>query len=388
VPGLAEIAGIVAMPGFTAPKLLWLKRHEPAAFARMRHILLAKDYVRLRLIGVSKSETSDFDAGEIATDMSDAAGTLLLDEAARDWSEPMLSACGISRENLPRLLEGSAPSEVLRPALRAEWGIERATVVAAGAGDAAAGAVGLGAVGEGDSFISLGTSAQFFVTRERYAPKPEKLVHAFAHALPGRWFEMAALLNGASPLGWLARILGETDIDTLVGKLDARFRGPSPLLFLPYLSGERTPLNDPEARGVFAGLDAASDSIDLVQAVLEGVAFSLVDARDAVGWHGDGPLPVIGGGARNRFWLRLIASALGVPVGRIAGADKGPAFGAARLARLALTGEPAADVCVKPPLTETIRPEPALHDAYAERVAAFRQLYRSLRSRRTPTPLP
>jgi xylulokinase len=375
VPGLAEIAGIVAMPGFTAPKLLWLKRHEPGALARMRHALLAKDYVRLQLVG------------EFATDLSDAAGTLLLDEAARDWSEPMLSACGMSRENLPRLLEGSASSGVLKRALREKWGIDRAAVVAAGAGDAAAGAVGLGAIDEGDSFVSLGTSAQFFVTREHYQPKPEKLVHAFAHALPGRWFEMAALLNGASPLGWLAQILGESDIDTLVGKVDARFRGPSPLLFLPYLSGERTPLNDPEARGVFAGLDAASDSIDLVQAVLEGVAFSLVDARDALGWHGDGPLQVIGGGAQSRFWLKLIANALGVPVGRVAGADKGPAFGAARLARLALTGEAVADVCVKPPLTETIAPEPALHDAYAARVEVFRRLYRSLKARR-PTPLP
>jgi xylulokinase len=370
VPGLAEIAGIVAMPGFTAPKLLWLKRHEPAAFARMRHILLAKDYVRLRL------------TGEIATDMSDAAGTLLLDEAARDWSEPMLSACGLGRNNVPRLLEGSASSGVLKPALREEWGIDRAAAVGAGAGDAAAGAVGLGAIGEGDSFVSLGTSAQFFVTRKRHEPKPERFVHAFAHALPGCWFEMAALLNGASPLGWLARILGEADIDTLVDKVAARFHAPSPLLFLPYLSGERTPLDDPEARGVFAGLDAASDSIDLVQAVLEGVAFSLVDARDALGWHGDGPLPVIGGGAQSRFWLGLIASALGVPVGRIAGADKGPAFGAARLARLALTGEAAVDVCVKPPLTETIGPEPALHEAYAERIERFRGLYRSLKARR------
>jgi xylulokinase len=388
VPGLAGIAGITAMPGFTAPKLLWLKRHEPAAFERMRHIVLAKDYVRLRLIGVSKSETSDFDAGEIATDMSDAAGTLLLDQAARDWSEPMLSACGMAREKLPRLLEGSAPSGVLGPALREAWGIERATIVAAGAGDAAAGAIGLGAIDEGDSFISLGTSAQFFVTRARYAPKPEKLVHAFAHALPGRWFEMAALLNGASPLGWLARLVGEDDIDAALDRVAARFRGPSPLLFLPYLSGERTPYNDPDARGVFAGLDAASDSADLVQAVLEGVAFSLVDAKDALGWRGQGPLPVIGGGARNRFWLKLIASALGVPVGRVAGADKGPAFGAARLARLALTGEDIAVVCTKPALTETIEPEPALHRQYGERVEVFRTLYRSLKERRRPTPPP
>ncbi len=200
VPSLGQIAGVVPMPSFVAPKLLWLRAHEPDAFARIRSILLPKDYVRLAL------------TGEMATDMCDAAGTLLFDERVRDWSKLMLDACGIRRGMLPRLLEGSAVSGTVRQEIRRAWGFERPVVVAAGAGDAAAGAVGIGAIEDGDSFISLGTSAQYFVTRDRYAPKPETLIHAFAHALPGRWFEMAAMLNGATCLTWIAEILGSADI--------------------------------------------------------------------------------------------------------------------------------------------------------------------------------
>ena len=211
VPGLPDIAGVLAMPGFTAPKVLWLKRNEPQAFARARRVILAKDYVRLRL------------TGEFATDMADAAGTLYLDEAKRAWSTPILAASGITPSMMPRLLEGSAVSGTLRPEIRAGWGLEREVVVAAGAGDAAAGAIGIGAIAEGDTFISLGTSSQYFVTRERYEPKPETLIHAFAHALPGRWFEMAAMLNGASVLDWAARFLG-ADIPNLLAAHRGAFR--------------------------------------------------------------------------------------------------------------------------------------------------------------------
>jgi xylulokinase len=178
VPGLATITGVIAMPGFTAPKLRWLRDHEPASFSRTRKILLAKDFVRLRL------------SGESATDMCDAAGTLLLDEAARDWSDAVIAATGLTRAAMPHLLEGSAPSGTLRPGILAEWGIDHLVTVAAGAGDAAAGAIGNGAIDDGDAFISLGTSAQFFVTRNRYEPKPETLIHAFAMPSPAagsRW---------------------------------------------------------------------------------------------------------------------------------------------------------------------------------------------------------
>lgn len=367
VPGLAEIAGVIAMPGFTAPKLLWLRAHEPEAFARIRHVVLAKDYVRLRL------------TGEVATDLADAAGTLLLDEARRDWSEPILAAVGLSREQVPRLLEGSAGSGMIRPEIAAALGLTHPAMVAAGGGDSAAGAVGIGAIGDGDSFISLGTSAQIFVGRERYAPKPATLIHAFAHALPGRWFEQAALLNGASCLEWVARVIGEADMGALLGRVEANFRGPSPVMFLPYLSGERTPLNDPDARGVFAYLENATGPLDLVQAVLEGVAFSLIDGQLAFGDGLRGDMPMIGGGARSRFWMRIIASALGCPLQRVAHADAGPAFGAARLARLGLTRETPEAVCIKPRVEETIEPNPALNRAYKERFQTFRALYRSIR---------
>jgi xylulokinase len=373
VPGLAEIAGVIAMPGFTAPTLLWLRAHEPENFARIRHILLAKDFVRLRL------------TGEIATDMTDAAGTLMFDEAARDWSGPILAAVGVSREQMPRLLEGNAPSGTLRPQVAAAWGLAHSVVVAAGGGDSAAGAVGIGAINEGDSFISLGTSAQIFVAHDRYQPKPGTLIHTFAHALPRRWFEQAALLNGAGCLDWIVRLLGETNVAALLARVEANFKGPSRVLFLPYLSGERTPLNDPEARGAFAGLEYATSPLDLVQAVLEGVAFSLIDGQRAFGDSPGSAIPMIGGGARSRFWMKLIASALGRPLLRLAVADNGPAFGAARLARLALTGEPVEAVCTKPPVEEIVEPNAALHVAYAARFEDFRALYRSLKKARGAT---
>jgi xylulokinase len=372
VPGLPEIAGIIAMPGFTAPKLLWLKKNEPGAFARARRVILAKDYVRLKL------------TGEFATDMADAAGTLFLDEAARTWSAPILAACGITPAMMPRLVEGSAVAGRLRPEIRGKWGIERDVVVAGGGGDAAAGAIGIGAIAEGDTFISLGTSAQYFVTRERYEPKPETLIHAFAHALPGRWFEMAAMLNGASVLDWAARFLG-TDIAGLLARTEERFAGPSPVVFLPYLAGERTPHNDPDARAGFFGLDNATSPEDMAQAVLEGVAFSLIDAQIALKAAGraSSAVAAIGGGARSAFWLKLIASAIGLPVLRLAGSDKGPAFGAARLARLAFTGEAAAPVCTKPAVVETIAPDADLHAAYGERFRLYQALYRSLKKARS-----
>ncbi|MCR4281548.1 MAG: xylulokinase, partial [Bauldia sp.] len=375
VPDLAKIAGVIAMPGFTAPKLLWLKAHEPENFSRIRHVLLAKDFVRLRLSGV------------VATDMVDAAGTLLLDEAARDWSEPLLAAAGVRREQLPRLLEGNMPSGMLRPEIASRWGIGRPVVVAAGAGDVAAGAVGIGAIEDGDGFISLGTSAQIFVARDRYRPKPAALIHAFAHALPDRWFEMAALLNGAGCLDWIARLFGANDTAALLQRAEAAFDGPSPVLFLPYLAGERTPHNDPEARGVFANLDYAISADDLVQAVLEGVAFSLIDGFNSFGEviEPESILPIGGGGARSRFWTKLIASALGRPLHRIVFGDNGAALGAARLARLALTGEKPSDVCTKPAVEETIDPDAALHACYQERLPAFRALYRSLRQAREAT---
>jgi len=372
VPNLATIAGVVAMPGFTAPKLLWLKRHEPESFARVRTVLAAKDYIRLRL------------TGEFATDMADAAGTLLLDEAARAWSPRLVAASGIDEDVLPKALEGPAWSGMVRPEVLAEWGIAHQVVAAAGAGDVAAGAIGIGAINDGDQFISLGTSAQIFIARDRYQPRPGTLIHAFAHGVPKRWFEMAALLNGATCLEWLARILGESDVAALIARVEPEFGGPSPVIFLPYLAGERSPLNDPEARGAFAGLDAANGADDLIRAVLDGVALALRDAASEFGDVFDsGPIAMIGGGAKSTLWMRVVANALGRPLLRLAGGDNGPAFGAARLARIAATGETVAAVCGQPAIVEIVDPDPPLVTQYGERLERFRALYRSLKQART-----
>lgn len=367
-PDLAAIAGVPAMPGFTAPKLLWLKRHEPQSVARLWKVVSPKDYLRHRL------------TGEAVTDMADAAGTLWLDQAARGWSEPLLSASGMRRSQMPRLVEGSAASGALLPARLSELGIDGSVIVAGGGGDAAAAAVGIGAVNDGDAFISLGTSAQLFVADERYRPQPGTMLHAFAHALPDRWFRMAAMLNGASCLAWLAGIVGE-DVGALIDRAEAAERGPSPVLFLPYLSGERTPHNDPDARGVFAGLDPTTGAAELTLSVLDGVAFSLAEARLLLE-RADTRLSdvaAVGGGARSRFWMRRIADILRLPVIRYQGGDTGPAFGAARLAQIALTGESAPRICGKPAVLDVSEPDPARSEAYQPHFEAWRRLYRALR---------
>jgi xylulokinase len=369
VPELGRLAGVPAMPGFTAPKLLWIAAHEPEIFARIATVLPPKDHVRLQL------------TGERMTDLSDAAGTLWLDQARRAWSPEILAASGLSVAQMPRLVEGSMPAGTLRPAVAKRLGLAPGILVAGGAGDAAAGGIGIGAVDDGDAYVSLGTSAQYFVTTERFRPYPEALIHAFCHALPGRWFQMAALLNGASCLAWAARLFREPDIAALLARVERGYRGPGRVLFLPYLMGERTPHDDPHARGVLFGLDPDSSPEAVVQAVLEGVAFSLAEAQDCLAAAGTKveAVAAIGGGARSAFWMRILAAVLDRPITLYAGGEKGPAFGAARLARLALTGETPHEVCGKPEIAAVIEPDRALASAYRAADARFRRLYRALR---------
>jgi len=370
VDRLGFIAGVPAMPGFTAPKLLWVAQHEPEIFARIGAVVLPKDYVRFRL------------TGELVTDLSDAAGTLWLDEAARNWSLEMLSVTGLSATQMPRLVEGSQPSAVLRGDIAREWGLPSDVMVAGGAGDAAAGAVGIGAVSDGNAFVSLGTSGQYFVTTAAYRPFPQAFVHAFCHAVPERWYQMAALLNGASCLAWAAKLVGVEDISALLDRVEARYQGAGRIIFLPYLSGERTPHNDPYARGVFFGLDAETSTEALIQSVLEGVALSLAEAQDCLAAAGTAVprVAAIGGGSRSRLWTRILASALDRPVVLYREGAKGPAFGAARLARLAATGEAVDAVCTVPSVSEVMEPEAALVDAYCSAGEKFRRLYQTLKA--------
>jgi xylulokinase len=368
LPEIGAIAGVPAMPGFVAPKLLWIARYEPDAIGRAQHLLLPKDYIRFRM-------THGF-----ATDMCDASGALLLDAAKREWSPEIAAAVGIPLAMLPTPLEGSAVSGLLQGAVARDWGLPPGIIVATGAGDAAAGAVACGAVNEGDAFISLGTATQYFVARDSYRPAPEHLIHTFCHALPGRWFQMAALLNGAGALAWAAELMGRSDIGKLLEDTEKAFTGPSPILFLPYLSGERTPHNNPQAKGVLFGLTPAATPEQVTQSVLEGVALSLADAQGYLAETGDLPerIAVNGGGSRSRFWMKILASALNKTVLLQEGSEAGPAFGAARLARLAATGEDPSAVCSKPAIAAEIAPDPALAAAYAERLTQFRALYRAV----------
>ena len=368
VPDIGRIAGVVPMPGLTAPKLLWLSRHEPDSLARLARILLPKDFIRLQL------------TGSVATDRSDAAGSLWLDQASRTWSAVIAEASGIDPAVLPPLAEGTDAAGTLRPAVANRLGLDPATLVAVGGGDAAVGGIGIGAVNDGDAYLSLGTSAQFFVTTDAYRPAPETLLHSFAHALPGRWFQMAAMLNGASVLAWAARLMNESDLDRLLARVASETSGPSRVLVLPYLAGERTPHNDPNARAVVFGADPATDAPTVIRAVLEGVAYTFADALDCLRSAGTSvsEAAMIGGGARSGLWMQILADVLGLPVYRYGGGELGPAFGAARLARLAVGDEPIAAVATKPPVRDRAEPDPTRQAAYAEGHARFRRLYRAL----------
>lgn len=361
-PALRQVTGNIAMPGFTAPKLLWVREHEPEVFARLHKVLLPKAYIRYRLTCA------------LIEDMSDASGTLWLDVGARGWSDEALAATHLSREAMPALVEGNAEAGRLTTALANRWGMTRRPVLAGGAGDNAAGAVGLSAIRPGDAFISLGTSGVVFVTTDRFRPWPQAAVHAFCHALPDTWHQMGVTLSAAASLAWWAGITGRSEAE-LLAELGVP-RAPSPALFLPYLGGERTPHNDASLRGAFAGLSHNTDRCLLTQAVLEGVAFSLRDCVDALAASGTRitSADVIGGGSRSPTWIRIVAAVLGVPLFGLTGGEGGAALGAARLGRMAVTGEAPVDICVPPSRAEPAVPDPELAEAYARRIVRFREL--------------
>jgi xylulokinase len=367
-PSLHALSGNLAMPGFTAPKLLWVRHHEPEIFARVARVLLPKAYLRLRL------------TGEAIEDMSDASGTLWLDVGARRWSGPLLAATGLTAAQMPRLAEGSAPAGVLRGELARRWGMRDDVVVAGGAGDNAASAIGLGAIAPGDAFLSLGTSGVLFAVTDRFRPAPASAVHAFCHALPGRWHQMGVMLSAAACLSWLSGVLGADEAD-LLALLGDSVEGPASVRFLPYLSGERTPHNDALASASFAGLRGTTTRADLVQAVLEGVAFAVRDNLDALTASGTAiaAVDLVGGGSRSALWAQIIADVLGLPVHRVEAGEVGAALGAARLGRLAATGEEAASACPHPRRLATCDPRPAAVRAYAEAQAGWRRLYPALK---------
>jgi xylulokinase len=369
IPNLGQITGNRAMPGFTAPKLQWVREHEPHIFEQIKTVLLPKDYVRLRM------------TGELASDMSDSAGTLWMDVGQRDWSDVMLSATGLDRSQMPKLYEGSQVTGTLRAELAEAWGMERVPVVAGG-GDNAAGAVGVGVVRPGDAFLSLGTSGVLFLANAGYSPNPAGGVHSFCHALPSRWHQMSVILSAASCVDWAARLTGQKDAGSLFAAIEARGSPATTELFLPYLSGERTPHNDPMAKGVLTGLTHESDAAAIGQAVLEGVAFAFRDGMDALtdsGAHID-TITVIGGGAKSAYWGKILSAVLQRTLVYRDGGEVGPAYGAARLAQLGHSGAAIEDVCTAPNILHVAEPDDKLAQHYAQRLPKFRALYRNLKS--------
>ena len=298
VPRLAQIAGNLAMPGFTAPKLLWVRDHQPQIFAKVAKVLLPKDWLRFKL------------SGEFLSDCSDASGTLWLDVGARDWSDELLAACSMTRAQMPSLVEGSAPAGRLKEDVAERFGLPAGISIAGGGGDNAASAVGMGATAPGDGFVSLGTSGVIFLCSDRFLPAPESAVHAFCHALPNAWHQMSVMLSAASALRWVTQLTDRRDEAELLAEveaLDERSLDQAPL-FLPYLAGERTPHNDAQAQGVLFGLTHEHGAAALGYAVIEGVSFGLLD-----GWHTldestrqlARSLDLVGGGARSAYWAPL-----------------------------------------------------------------------------------
>lgn len=366
--GVRELSGNIVFPGFTAPKVMWVKQNEPEIFSQLAKVLLPKDYLTLWL------------TGELVSDMSDAAGTSWLDVGARDWSTQLLKASGLKPEQMPRLVEGSAVAGVLRTELSTAWGLNSDVVVAGGAADNAAAACGVGAMAEGDGFVSLGTSGVLLAARGRYSPMPETAVHTFCHAVPDSWYQMGVSLAATDSLNWLARLVGQ-DAAALTSALGESIAQPTEIHFLPYLSGERTPHNDSRIRGAFIGLDISHEQEELTRAVLQGVCFALRDSLEALRATGASLERVlaIGGGSASSYWVELCATVLNLPLDLPKSGEFGAAMGAARLAQCAATGANPLDVMRKPEIDHTVCPRAELTQSYEAAYAKWRAVYPAIK---------
>jgi xylulokinase len=354
------------MPGFTAPKLRWVRAHEPTLFDRVATVLLPKAYVRWKL------------CGEAIEEMSDASGTLWLDVGQRRWSDEALTATGLTTAQMPRLVEGNAPAGTLHRTLTDRWGMRSPPVIAGGAGDNAAGAVAVGATQAGDAFVSLGTSGVLWCTTAAFAPNTTHAVHAFCHAVPDTWHQMGVLLSAASCLSWWASISGH-DERALLSEVTGDAQTTAS--FVPYLAGERTPHNDALVRAGFMGLDASHTRADLTLAVLEGVSYAMRDAQQALAAAGThlAQADLLGGGARSPVWCQLMADVLGIPLHVVTQSEIGCAVGAARLAAMAALGggrDVVAQVATKPARTATYEPRADQVARHAERHEQWQTLYR------------
>ncbi|MGQ8366665.1 xylulokinase [Glaciecola sp. 1036] len=367
IPNARDITGNIVMPGFTAPKLQWVREHEPENFAKVYKVLLPKDYLRYRL------------SGDFASDMSDSAGTCWLNTGTRQWNDDMLHACGLSVANMPMLYEGNAITGYLTEDLCERWGMKDVALVA-GAGDNAAGAIGCGIVNSGQAMLSLGTSGVYFAVTNEYKSNPESAVHAFCHALPNRWHLMSVMLSAASCLTWFANNSGYKDVAELFADIEKNTQPDDPQIpyFMPYLTGERTPHNNPNAKAGFIGITAATTRAHMALGVVQGVSMALADGIDAV--HNSGldveGISLIGGGARSAYWRQLLADVTNIPMNFREGGDVGPALGAARLALVAMSPETSLEeLCPVPALVQNCQPNADLQAHFAKRRENFRKLY-------------
>jgi len=367
-PQSRSISGNLAMPGFTAPKILWVKNHEPEIYGEIASVLLPKDYVRLHL------------SGEKVSDMSDSAGTLWMDVEKRRWSSDLLASCGLDERHMPNLVEGSAMSGRLRDELAQKWGMSKRPVIAGGAGDNAASACGVGVVKPGTAFLSIGTSGVLFVSNSGYSPNTEEAVHAFCHAVPETWHQMGVILSATASLDWFATMIGSAP-DELTAALGDDIGEPGLLQFLPYLSGERTPHNNADIRGNIYGINHDTGRDDLTRGILQGIAFAFRDCLGALQRAGSSvdQLVAVGGGSRSSIWLKTIATALELPIQVPVASEFGAAFGAARLGLVAATGADPMDVCAAPEIAEIIEPDTQRISAYQDAAQRFRSFYPALK---------
>ena len=366
-PMFRRLTGNIVFPGFTAPKLSWVRTHEPDLFEQVAKVLLPKDYLRLWL------------SGEHVAEMSDAAGTSWLDVGKRDWSDDLLAATGLTRSHMPRLVEGSEASGTLRAALASRWGLRANVIIAGGGGDNAASAIGVGVVKGGDAFVSLGTSGVLFAATDAYQPDAASAVHSFCHAVPDTWHQMGVILAASDAMSWFGRVLGAAPEDMTAGL--GPLQAPSNTLFLPYLGGERTPHNDSVIRASFLNLDHGTDRHALTRAVIEGVTFAVRDSFDALTSTGTKieRLLAVGGGSKSEYWVQAIATALGLPISIPVSGDFGGAFGAARLGMMAAGGS-VLDVATAPKIARVVDPVMALQDDFLSGLTSYRAAYKALKT--------
>lgn len=369
-PELIERSGNLIMPGFTAPKIRWVKENEPEIFEKLAFVLLPKDYLVYRLTGIMSS------------DCSDAAGTLWLNPETRQWDDVLLAATGLTQANMPKIHEGSDLVGVLSEVAMQELNLPELPIVAGG-GDNAAGAIGMGVINAGQGFVSLGTSGVYFTVSESHKANPENTVHAFCHALPNRWHQMGVTLSGANSLAWFAKLV-DKPVSVLLDALEESELQRTNILFLPYLNGERTPHNDPLANGQFIGLTNTTDLNGMTLSVLEGVAFSLLDCQNALASAGSvvDELSLIGGGARSVMWRQIIANVLDKRLIYRDGGDVGPGLGAARLALLGELQSQGKDIetliaeyCTMPDVLASHEPDKDMKIYYQRKYELYRSLY-------------